>query len=396
MTEWREVTLGDVCELKRGYDLPTSNREEGDVPIVSSSGITGYHSVAKAPAPGVVTGRYGTLGEVFFIQEPFWPLNTSLYVRDFKGNEARFVAALLQLLELGQNEGAAAVPGVNRNHLHRLPVVCPGVEVQRRIADVLGALDDLIENNRRRIGLLEQMAQAIYREWFVRFRYPGHEDATFVDSPLGPIPKGWEVTTCGDALMVLGGGTPSKKEPDFWEGGTIPWYTPSDLTKHRTRFATQPAMSITEAGLRHSSARLFPAGSVLMTSRATLGVLTITTVESSCNQGFIVIPPDERCPPSFIYEWLDDHDEELEGIGTGATFKEITKGAFKRVPFLLPTAAVLDSFRCDVTPIDDEVRVLEAENRTLATIRDLLLPKLVTGEIDVSGLDLDAIAEPAR
>ncbi|MCA1706685.1 MAG: restriction endonuclease subunit S [Actinobacteria bacterium] len=216
MSEWREVTLGEVCELKRGYDLPTSKREAGDVPIVSSSGITGYHSVAKVPAPGVVTGRYGTLGNVFFIEEPFWPLNTALYVRDFKGNDPRFVAALLGFLELAKSEGAAAVPGVNRNHLHRLPVLCPGFRTQQHVAAILGSLDDLADNNLRRIELLEQMAQAIYREWFVDFRFPGHEDATSVHSPLGPIPSGWSVRTASDlinaGLLDVGDGYRAKNE----------------------------------------------------------------------------------------------------------------------------------------------------------------------------------------
>ncbi len=273
----------------------------------------------------------------------------------------------------------------------RLPDI--DLTTQDQVVGILGSLDDLIENNRRRIELLEQMAQAIYREWFVHFRYPGHEDAALVDSPLGPIPEGWEVTTCGEALTVLGGGTPSKKEPQFWEGGTFPWYTPSDLTKRRTRFTAEPEMWITEEALRGSSARLFPAGSVLMTSRATLGVLVIATTDASCNQGFIVIPPDDRWPPSFIYEWLDDHAEQLEALGTGATFKEITKGAFKRVPFLMPAVAVVTAFRDAVTPIDGEVQVLEVSCRQLAGIRDLLLPRLVTGQIDVSELDLDALTE---
>jgi type I restriction enzyme, S subunit len=199
MTEWRETALGAVCELKRGYDLPASRRDPGRVPIVSSSGITGYHSEAKVRAPGVVTGRYGTLGEVFFIETDFWPLNTALYVRDFKGNEPRFVAALLQSLELGRNDGAAAVPGVNRNQLHSLPVLCPDHDTQRRIGFILGTLDELVENNKRRIELLQQIAQAIYQEWFVNFRYPGHENVALVDSALGPIAKGWEWTTLGEA-----------------------------------------------------------------------------------------------------------------------------------------------------------------------------------------------------
>jgi type I restriction enzyme S subunit len=112
----------------------------------------------------------------------------------------------------------------------------------------------------------------------------------------------------------------------------------------------------------------------LMTSRATLGVLAITTMDSACNQGFIVVPPDGRWPPTFIYEWLDNHAGELEALGTGATFKEITKGAFKRVPFLVPAAEVLRTFRSAVEPIEDEVRLLEAENYNLAGLRDLLLP----------------------
>jgi type I restriction enzyme S subunit len=147
---------------------------------------------------------------------------------------------------------------INLRDQRRMRITLPPQPLQHQIAEVLGGLDDLIENNRRRIELLEQMAQAIYREWFVRFRYPGHEDATLVDSPLGPIPDGWEVSTCGEALTVLGGGTPSKKEPAYWEGGTIPWYTPSDLTRRQARFADEPGMRITEEGLRRSSARLFP------------------------------------------------------------------------------------------------------------------------------------------
>ncbi|OFT90877.1 restriction endonuclease subunit S [Brevibacterium sp. HMSC24B04] len=193
MSGWRDVTLGDVCELKRGYDLPNGSRKDGRIPVVSSSGPTGRHDEAKVSAPGVVTGRYGTLGQVFYLAEDFWPLNTSLYVRDFKGNDPRFVAVLLRSLDLARYDGAAAVPGLNRNHLHTLPVRVPDLPVQSVIAQVNRVFDDLIENNRRRVEVLEEMARAIYREWFVKFRFPGHEHAPMVDSALGPIPEGWEV-----------------------------------------------------------------------------------------------------------------------------------------------------------------------------------------------------------
>jgi type I restriction enzyme S subunit len=161
MANWRDCKLGDVLTLKRRYDLPQREREPGPFPIVSSSGITGYHLEAKAKGPGVVTGRYGTLGEVFYITQSFWPLNTSLYVKDFKNNDPRFVSYLLRTLNFESKNAAGAVPGVNRNHLHEMDVCVPPVLVQRRIAGILSAYDDLIENNLRRIRILEEMARSL-------------------------------------------------------------------------------------------------------------------------------------------------------------------------------------------------------------------------------------------
>ncbi len=284
-----------------------------------------------------------------------------------------------------------AVSGIKGSDLGNLRLTLPSLSYQRSARQLLSSMDYLIENNRRRVEVLEEMARAIYREWFVHFRYPGHNNATLIDSALSPIPQGWVVSNCGDELTSLGGGTPSKSEPTYWDGGTVRWYTPSDLTKGRCRYAVEPALRITEAGLARSSARLFPAGSVLMTSRATLGVLAIATTEATTNQGFIVIPPDKRWSPAFIFEWLDQHAPELASIATGATFKEITKGAFKRVPFVVPAQEVLDAHRAAIDPIEREICNLEEQVRTLAALRDLLLPKLVTGQIDVSSLDLDTL-----
>ena len=391
MSEWREVSLGDVCELKRGYDLPRGSRGAGSVPVISSSGTTGWHDEAKVKGPGVVTGRYGTLGQVFYVTEDFWPLNTSLYVRDFKGNDRQFVAALLRSLNLVQYDGAAAVPGLNRNHLHTIPVRIPDPSVQASIALIIQAFDDLIENNRRRVEVLEEMARAVYREWFGKFRYPGHDTVPMVDSALGPIPDGWQVSTCGAELNFIGGGTPSKKEPAYWNEGTVPWYTPTDLTKTGWRYAAPPDLRITELGVAKSSARVFPEGSVLMTSRATLGVLTIATTKATTNQGFIVVLPDERWNPGFIYEWLDSNEDALASLGTGATFKEITKGSFKTFPFVVPAPGVLDSYRAVAAPLEEQIHVLEQQMRNLTVLRDQLLPKLVTGQIEVSTLSLDAL-----
>ncbi|MEW5772989.1 MAG: restriction endonuclease subunit S [Thermodesulfobacteriota bacterium] len=205
MSKWQQCFLGDILELKRGYDLPASQREEGPYPIISSSGITGTHCEAKVKGPGVVTGRYGTLGEVFFIPSDFWPLNTSLYVRDFKGNDPRFISYFLQSLDLGSLNAAGAVPGLNRNHLHQLETTIPNVPIQRRIASILSAYDGLIENNTSRIEILEEMARRIYDEWFVRFRFPGHKEVGFRETEQGLVPEGWSVKTLYNVADVTYG-----------------------------------------------------------------------------------------------------------------------------------------------------------------------------------------------
>lgn len=390
------TTLSNVVHLKRGYDLPDRNRNAGHIPVLGSFGITGWHDVAKSPGPGVTIGRSGaSIGVATYYDGPFWPLNTTLYVTDFKGNVPRFVYYLLEWLDFRDFNSGSAQPSLNRNHLTEIKVCAFTPLEQARIAETLGVIDDLIENNRRRVEVLEQMTRAIYREWFVRFRYPGFEDVPLVDSPLGRIPQGWAVSTCGDELTALGGGTPSKKEASYWDGGDVRWFTPSDLTKSRLRYAAEPEMKITRFGLARSSARLFPAGSVLMTSRATLGVLAISTVEATTNQGFIVFPPDDRWSPGFIYEWLDWHADDLASVATGSTFKEITKGAFKRLPFVVPVRDVLDAHRKMTEPLEEQIRVLEERTRTLAALRELLLPNLVTGRIDVSHLDLEVPAGTA-
>ena len=217
-SNWKDCKLGDVLTLQRGFDLPRRKRQEGGVPVVSSSGITGYHSESKVRAPGVVTGRYGTLGEVFYVTKDFWPLNTTLFVRDFKGNDPLFVSYFLRTLNLAHQNVASSVPGLNRNVLHLLPVRIPPLPTQRKIAAILSAYDDLIENNTRRIATLEQMAQAIYREWFVHFRFPGHEQVPLADSLLGPIPEGWGVVSFTDIADVLSGGTPKTRVSEYWNG----------------------------------------------------------------------------------------------------------------------------------------------------------------------------------
>ena len=216
---WLETRLGEVIELKCGFNLPRYERQAGSVPVVSSSGITDYHSEIKVSGPGVVTGRYGTIGKVFFVQGDYWPLNTTLYVSDFKGNDPRFISYFLEEIDFGAYSDKSAVPGLNRHDLHQATIRYPTrVADQRAIAHVLGVLDDKIELNRRMTDTLEGMVRALFKSWFIDFEpvhakqegrdtgLPNHLANLFsdrlVESAIGDVPEEWEVVPLPELIEV--------------------------------------------------------------------------------------------------------------------------------------------------------------------------------------------------
>lgn len=380
MSGWRDVTLGDVCELKRGYDLPNGSRKDGRIPVVSSSGPTGWHDEAKVSAPGVVTGRYGTLGQVFYLAEDFWPLNTSLYVRDFKGNDPRFVAVLLRSLDLARYDGAAAVPGLNRNHLHTLPVRVPDLPVQSVIAQVNRVFDDLIENNRRRVEVLEEMARAIYREWFVKFRYPGHEDVPLVDSALGPMPEGWEHRRLFDAADV--GFGYSFKSPRFSAQGPNQVIRirdiPAGISSTFTDEVVIPRYAVSDDdvlvgmdGDFHMT--VWTGGDAWLNQRVT----RLRSLAGMSNLQLLLSVENQ------IVTW----NKSI----VGTTVAHLGKKHLELVTVLVSDGSTLERANAVFQPIMEQRRSLIQASRRLEALRDHLLPKLVTGQIDLSALDLDVL-----
>ena len=181
---WRKLSLGEVVQFRRGYDLPDQARKPGSVPVIGSAGQNGWHNEARAKGPGVSIGRSGAIGKVTYTPVDYWPHNACLYVTDFLGNDPRFVHYFLKTKDLRLLNSGAAQPSLNRNFVHTVPVRVPGPNEQATIVSILSAYDDLIENNRRRIALLEKAARLLYREWFVHFRFPGHEPATNMSRSL--------------------------------------------------------------------------------------------------------------------------------------------------------------------------------------------------------------------
>jgi type I restriction enzyme S subunit len=278
--------------------------------------------------------------------------------------------------------------GVNVPHISGKQILdyefgLPPLPVQQRIASILSAYDELIENSQRRIKILESMARALYREWFVHIRFPGHENHPRVASPLGEIPQGWEVKTVADAFVISGGGTPSRKEDEFWTNGTIQWYSPTDLTRAGTMFIDDSSDHITERGLAQSSARMFPARSVMLTSRATIGAIAINTQPACTNQGFITCLPNDRVPLYYLFHWLTENVPTFQRMASGATFKEISRGVFKTIEFLQPADDLVGRFETLAVPMAEQVIALQRKIQNLRRTRDLLLPRLLSGQIDV-------------
>ena len=376
---WQLKALGDVLTLKRGHDLPERRRLPGDVPVVSSSGITGFHSEAKAEPPGVVTGRYGTLGEVFFVTEPYWPLNTALYVVDFKGNNPRFVSYLLRDALRDHQSEKAAVPGFDRNVLHTLKVRSPGPREQGAIVSILSAYDDLIENNMRRITLLEQAARLLYREWFVHFRFPGHEHVRITDG----VPDGWDRQYLGEVVSTQYGHTASASEaevgPKFLRG--------TDINKRSfVDWASVPFCP--EQGLSFEKYALVP-GDILVVRMADPGKVAL--VERAVRAVFasylvrLKIKNPAATPPQYLFMTL--LSERYQGVigasSGGATRKSASAKLLTDFHFVVPPPALLRIFLEQFQPFREMITTLVDQSGSAGQARDLLLARLMSGRIAV-------------
>ena len=178
---WKIINFKNFIELQRGFDLFKSQFIDGNHPVIGASNIVGFHNEYKVKGPGVITGRTGTIGTIQYMEIDFWPHQDTLWVKDFKGNDKKFVYYFLKTLKLDGFNAGGAVPALNRNHLNNLKINIPDFETQQKIATILSTYDDLIENNKARIALLEDMAAEVYKEWFVRLRFPGYEKVEVVE-----------------------------------------------------------------------------------------------------------------------------------------------------------------------------------------------------------------------
>lgn len=278
----------------------------------------------------------------------------------------------------------ATMSSLNQDIVNRIELPCPPRPVQDQIAAVLAAYDDLIASNQRRIALLESMAEELYREWFVRMRFPGAKSAVFDKG----VPTDWMHEPILDAFKFYGGATPAKENPRFWVDGEVHWYTPTDITGASSPYLEESADKCTDEGLQNCSANLFPAYSIMMTSRATIGAIGINCAPACTNQGFITCIPNQRYPLTYLYHWLKLAKPHFEMLSGGATFAELTKGTFKRIRILTPPQKLVTAYEQQARPMFDQVESLTKMNRRLRATRDALLPRLISGKLRVEALEI--------
>lgn len=370
----------------RGANLPDSSWFSDDNLVFVSEGKADELLANNAHPGDVIFTQRGTLGQVGLI-----PLN-SPYERyvisqsQMKMTVDRSIADPRWLYYYFRQESivesikaravTSGVPHINLGTLKDFEIALPDLKTQEATADCLMTLDLQLGNHWKQISLLEEAARLIYTEWFVRQRFPRHQQTP----SNGGIPQGWRNLHFQDVADLVGGGTPSTDRADYWDGDIL-WVTPTDITRNNCLALLDTQRKITEQGLENSNARLLPPRSILMTSRASIGYFALCDGPASTNQGFICLVPHAEEARYFLLFNLMSRKEEIESMATGATFKEISKKTFRTLPLLMPSSEVLLAFNEAITPIIDQIFTLKRQLISLRQARDLLLPRLISGQL---------------
>jgi len=373
---WRNCTLGEVVRFQRGHDLPDQDRKPGDIPVIGSAGPNGWHNEAKAAGPGVSIGRSGaSIGKVTYTPVDYWPHNACMYVTDFLSNDPRFVYYFLKTKDFTSLNSGAAQPSLNRNFVHMVPVRVPGPNVQAAIAQVLSAYDDLIENNRRRVALLEEAARMLYREWFVHFRFPGHEHVKSIEG----IPEGWERRTLGSIAETNRESYSAKELPE-----QINYIDISSVAQGRVVLRT-PMVAAEAPGRARRKAQ---DGDVIWSNvRPNLRAyaLILEPAENDVfSTGFTILTA-RAVPYTWLYQFVTTESfvGHLVNHATGVGYPAVRPDDFERAVAVVPSERLLTLFHESTEANMRMISKLSAHSEKLAQTRNLLLPRLMNGEIAV-------------
>ena len=411
--EWKHYKMDELIEEISmgpfGSDVKKEFYVDNGVPILNGSNLQGFKlqedsfgyltkekadSLKKCNAHrgDIIVTHRGTLGQIVYV-----PVNSKYdrYVISQSQFRFRCKADLVNVQYLvyyfhtreGQykilaNASQVGVPALARatSTFRLIDIKLPPLDDQRRIASILSSLDRKIELNNKINADLEEMAQAIFKNWFVDFE--PFKDGKFVDSELGMIPEGWKVGRLDEIADVVGGSTPSKAKPEYYTQKGIAWLTPKDLSNHPAVYTSRGEIDITEEGYNSTSTKLMPKGTILFTSRAPIGYISIAQNDICTNQGFKSLVP-KKAGTCFLYCFLKYVTPEIENKSTGSTFKEASGALMKSLQVIMPDQKVFEEFEEIVSPLFARIESLEKENSRLSLLRDTLLPRLMSGELEV-------------
>ena len=406
MEEWIRCNIGDVCNTISD----TYRGDSDEVVLVNTSDVLDGKCMNHQKSPNKdLKGQFKkTFKRDDILYSEIRPANKRFAYIDFDGTD--YIAstklmvirhkeniipqflyyiitsqAIIEELQMLAESRSGTFPQITFTELANLPIKLPSLSEQAKIVRFLKSLDDKIEVNRRINDNLEQQAQALFKSWFVDF--DPFKDGEFVESELGMIPNGWRVGTLNELGDIVGGSTPSKAKPEYYTNDGIAWLTPKDLSISQRKFTSKGEIDITQEGYESCSTKLMPKGSVLFSSRAPIGYITIAKNNICTNQGFKSVIP-QFAGTAFLYCFLKESTQEIENKATGSTFKEASGTLMKSLPAIIPEKAVLDDFENLLNPLFYQQEVVEEENSFLSSLLDSLLPRLMSGELNVSGINM--------
>ena len=360
-----------------GKNITESRISDNDsFPVYGGNGVRGFTDSYNFDGECILIGRQGAkCGNVRYFKGKAYMSDHAIVGVSKNEHCARFLHVALSCLQLNRLSGQAAQPGLSVNMLKRQKILLPTLSIQEKISTILSAYDDLIENNNKRIKILEQMAENLYKEWFIRFRFPGHEQAEFENG----IPKGWETKRLGDELEVKRGGSPRPIHEYISDTG-LKWLKISDATQSDNPYIVNIEESIIEEGLKKTV--YLKAGSLVLSNSATPGLPRILTIDSCIHDGWLYFPK-KKLSNEYLYLLFNHIRPHLLSKGNGAIFTNLKTDILKRYLFTKPTDIVLSLFNDLVKPIFGQIYSLTMKNQNLTKQRDMLLPRLMSGKLEV-------------
>jgi type I restriction enzyme S subunit len=394
--------ISELGEIITGKTPSTANNElwGGDIPFITPTDIKSFDSYYQnetersvsdvgaqkqiktiLPKNSVCVSCIATIGKMCLTRCKSITNQQINSIIPNKENDYRYILYMLRYnlpyIQLVGGGSGSGTPIISKNNFSRFKfLIEDNLPIQRRIASILSAYDNLIENNNKRIRLLEQIAENLYKEWFVRFRFPGHENAEFENG----LPKGWREEVASNVIDVMSGGTPKTEREEFY-GGEIPFFTPKDADD--SIFVYSTITNITEEGLAHCNSQYYPVNTLMITARGTVGKLSLLAVPMAMNQSCFALSFKDRKNPYYLYYSIKNEVSKLKKMANGGVFDTIIVKTFDHIKVILPHNDVLDIYDKTVSPILSQIQHLQRQSSLLSRQRDLLLPRLMSGKLEV-------------